>query len=339
MESPTFTPGKDAQSCSSSSRSADESLGHTEPPRSPLCALGGKDLSDQLRMATRPWNWGKVWIGGAVAAGAAYCAPQRVLEHPDLPVVRDEVLYEVAPAVAAIGLAEVLCYALVRKVWPEHSDPWSLADCFACMPLFIAFVALAASAVADTGATLEDRWTNQPPHGRLFLTLYVAKTLVHLPILWLTDLRPKQRWMMVGHHTLSIVAYFNSVHTGRCAFYACLDGMCEVSTVFLTILYIFKETKSENTFKLLYKLNGFCLWLSFVVFRMALFPYWLYLFASDLQENWEVTWVRGNYIELFLYPFTTVFLLVLSTLWFIPITRGLKKALTGGKDNFKPKDA
>merc|ERR1712176_250105 len=90
-------------------------------------------------------------------------------------------------------------------------------------------------------------------------------------------------------------------------FWGCLDGMCEMSTIFLNNVWLSKEvTIGNKELKELlpawaYAANGCFLWLSFLVFRIVLFPAWLYMWYSDVRTSPEATWV--------------------------PITRGLLKAL------------
>lgn len=176
-------------------------------------------------------------------------------------------------------------------------------------------------------------------HADVFIAMYVAKTAVHIPMLWLLQMKQQQRRMMVGHHALSIIAYSCPLMTHRSAYWSCLDGMCEMSTIFLNILYIFKETGTEKKYPTAYSINGVCLWLSFMIFRLALFPYWLHKYIGDYRDH-HSTWAEAYVVEKYVFPATTVFLLALSAMWSVPITKGLMKALfTKGGDDFKVKDA
>ena len=79
----------------------------------------------------------------------------------------------------------------------------------------------------------------------------------------------------------------------------------------------------------MYIVCGFLLWLSFVFFRMMLFPYWLYVFYMDVQSNPKTTWNMLTFPEKYICPVTVIILFVLSTIWFVSITKGLIKAVKG----------
>ena len=86
---------------------------------------------------------------------------------------------------------------------------------------------------------------------------------------------------MIAHHVLSIVAYSGGLSTGRMLFWGNFDGCCEITLIFLTVLQASKL--KGGTFRIagpLLLINGICLWLSFLVFRIVLFPVWLYMFAQ-----------------------------------------------------------
>ena len=75
-------------------------------------------------------------------------------------------------------------------------------------------------------------------------------------------------------------------------------------------------------------MSGLLLWAGFVVFRLVLFPVWLYVFYVDLTVNNAPRMAEGaTWFELCFYPATMTFLLVLSSLWMVPLTKGLIKAL------------
>jgi len=103
--------------------------------------------------------------------------------------------------------------------------------------------------------------------------------------------------------------------------------------VFLNILLLSKSnTRTAGwltaNFAPLLKLNGALLWFTFIVFRLLLFPCWLYLFATDWshllseEQKAKMTW-----FELVTYPAVTFLLLVLSSMWFASIHKGMMKAL------------
>jgi len=336
MESPKVQP-VELDSSSNQSTSVDDSLGPSDGPISPICALDHRVLPE-LSKAARPWNWGPPFRIASSVAVALFWGPSLIGADGTEQLAR--VAWDVLPYIVLNIVAELICREVVRRGWPEHPDPWSLADCFCSVAQYAAFVYLCCHALLSTPQTVEGRFTHENELGYMFLRAYTSKTLVHIPLLWLTDVRPTQRLMMLGHHALSIVAYSTSLFSGRCLYYACLAGMCEVSTFHLTVMWIMKETKTDKYFKNAFVVNGACLWLAFVVCRLMLFPFWLYQFFSDLAvpETRELTYTQGNWVELVFDPFTIVFLLVISSKWFTAIHKGMIKALQG-KDDFKTKDA
>jgi len=342
QQSPQLAPRRTEETSSNESTSADDSVGPPERPTSPLCSLGGNTLTKELRKAAKPWQWGTPFRIALVAVLALYWGPSLLPSKWMQELTR--VGWEVLPYVIFNIVSEVICREYVRRNYPEHPDPWSISDCFACLPQYVAYVFLAGHVVVTAEQTIEGRFTHQDDYGYMFLRAYTAKTLVHVPMLWMTDVRPKQRLMMIGHHVLSIVAYSNALFTSRCVYHACLAGMCEVSTVFLTVMWILKELKLDKKYSLLHMVNGGCLWLAFIVFRLILFPFWFYQFFQDLSvawsspEKWDLVYTQAGFVETFVYPVTIAFLLVVSTMWFSAIHKGFLKALAG-KDDFKTKAA
>ena len=147
---------------------------------------------------------------------------------------------------------------------------------------------------------------------------------------------------ILTHHLLSLTAYtFCLFNNGQMVFWGCLDGLCEVTNIHLSILMASKTKGGwvakwmEDTFGALLMVNGFFLWLTFLVFRMVLFPAWLILFGMDMYVMPLDMWNRLTSFELVFYPAVTLFLFVLSSLWFFRINEGLMKALRAGGDMAK----
>merc|ERR1712107_691633 len=87
------------------------------------------------------------------------------------------------------------------------------------------------------------------------------------------------------------------------------------------------------------------LWLSYVIFRIILFPYWLYVFGND------ITWIvisldlanndaykdsillqlnnDLNLMEKYGNPIVIFVLFIMSSVWFYKITKGFLKVLQG----------
>ena len=151
---------------------------------------------------------------------------------------------------------------------------------------------------------------------------------------------------MLAHHILSIIAYVNSLCLAqRMGFFACLDGLCEVSTFFLGFLQMSKikggafAKQLQARFPRLLVVNGLCLWLSFLLFRVLLFPFWLALFLHDVYTMPYAIWAKITWFELVFYPGVTLFLFVLSCMWFVRLSKGVVKVLSAGGDVSKSGDS
>merc|ERR1711918_64633 len=111
---------------------------------------------------------------------------------------------------------------------------------------------------------------------------------------------------------------------GRMHWYATLDGCCEITTIFLNNLCLFRTLNYKGLFN---SINGISLWATFLIFRLCLFPYWLWQFYADVSEHPDKSVATVSYFELGFSPATTVLLLAMSTMWFMGITKGMLKAL------------
>ncbi|CAJ1355310.1 unnamed protein product [Effrenium voratum] len=250
---------------------------------------------------------------------------------------------ELAASAGLQALCFLVFYVLVKKFMPQTKDPVSLADTLFSIFFFplLAFAALAAS--WQLCSDVEARWQGINFWSNFYLILYVSRMMVHLCLQPLEDMSWMMLLMMSTHHLISMVCYMIGLAHGRCHFWGCLDGCCEITTVFLNGLYLLNDTEvggkklKELCPPWVPALNGILLWLAFLVFRLMLFPLWLYYFYLDMQEApGKTTHVVTN-LERTVYPATTSVLLALSVSWFFPLTRGMMKAVNkaqaGGKDD------
>ena len=141
-----------------------------------------------------------------------------------------------------------------------------------------------------------------------------------------------KRLQMVGHHILSFVAIGLGLVVKRSAFFACWAVCSELSTPFLNLVMAIKlfGGNATPTQRLCHTAAGTSLWLAYIPFRMVLFPAWLWLWFDDQRRSPARTTAVSSTFELAFFPSVIAFLLVLSTVWFVAITRGLVKALSGG---------
>jgi len=258
-------------------------------------------------------------------------------------------LVELAPEFAIYCAVQtgafVPTFLMIRRVWPRHKDPWALADTLVSIAIFPALTGAALVACAETYHDVESRWRGITPAGRFTLMLYTSRTVLHVPVQSMQRMSRAHLFCMTLHHLLSVLCFGNGLLTGNQVFWGCLDTCCEMSTIFLNNLYICKEvTVGDKELKdlmpsWLYAANGFLLWLSFLVFRISLFPTWLYFWYRDVTESPSLTWDRSSALERYLYPSVTAMLLVLSTMWFVPVTKGMLKAFGIGAGSKAGKEA
>jgi len=113
-----------------------------------------------------------------------------------------------------------------------------------------------------------------------------------------------------------------------------LDALCEISSVPLNILKfwrVFEIPKDTSPYKYFYVANGIFLWITYVFFRILLFPMWMVIFLNDWYHHPEFR--KGlNLWEKWSGFTSTVFLFIVSCIWFGSITRGLIRAVMGPRN-------
>lgn len=188
---------------------------------------------------------------------------------------------------------------------------------------YVGFLALSGSAALHHSP--QARWFGEHEYSHKLLTFYLAMQLYHVLTVTVRETDRTLKLQLLVHHAASMYCFTSCLCLNRLAYWACLDTVCEVTNVFLSGVYVMRGLKMEET--IAYKLNGVLLWLSFLVFRLALFPYWLWSFYQDYSSLPASTVGLVSRLELLVYPTVTLFLLVLSVLWFVQITSGLLQAL------------
>jgi len=220
-----------------------------------------------------------------------------------------------------------------KLTWPKHKDPWALADTLSSAIVYPLMVYLAVSGASGLSVDIDLRWRGNTYESSAFLILYVTRTLLHMFMQTMQDMSPKQFMLMTIHHCLSLLCMGNGLVTGNMHYWGCLAGVCEMTTMFLNNVWLCKEVniKGEPLQSYIpawaYALNGLLLWFGFIVFRLVLFPFWLYQFHNDVHTAPGRTWEISSLVEKYAYVLVVSFLLALSTYWMLPITKGLMKAL------------
>jgi len=127
---------------------------------------------------------------------------------------------------------------------------------------------------------------------------------------------------------------------GRLHFWASFALCAETTTVFLNVLLVLKWlSPQDSTFH--YVANGFSgvmLWVGFILYRLVLFPLWFVYYFWDIINHPVETSEPVTKYELWMYPVVAFVVLVLSIVWFVPITQGLLKALGCLGDEIDPPD-
>lgn len=205
-----------------------------------------------------------------------------------------------------------------------------IADNISSIPIYVLFCILATMSVCELWGDVHSRWHGVTMASKHFQLLYVAKVTFHLPVNYIVlQGDPVFHLLMVAHHLTSIACFGGSLITARMHFWATFNGLCEVTNVFLTSVFTLKWFSAQNSSTHIFA-NAFLsvlLWITFLVFRLVLFPVclcWLYV---DSSKHPAETWDRLTIYELSLYPTVTFFLLVLSIVWFVPVTKGTLKVL------------
>jgi hypothetical protein len=104
--------------------------------------------------------------------------------------------------------------------------------------------------------------------------------------------------------------------------------MVQITTIYMNNLYLLQKLQLKERFPRVTLVNGFLFWASYIPFRLVLFPVWLYWFYLDTHNNEELPWEQLSNLEKYAYPFTNVVLLVLSSFWFIKISRGTRPSFS-----------
>jgi len=221
-----------------------------------------------------------------------------------------------------VGLGYMIGPRLMPKT--EKTNIHDDADLIGSMPIFFLMTYLAFAATFSTGSELQQRWEDTSWNHEAFLWLYVMRQIVSFPFIFTGGMSNADKVLMTLHHIVSIMAFGGALVTKRMHWYATLDGCCEITTIFLNFLLYFRAIGYKGFFN---SINGVTLWFTFMVFRIILFPYWLYRFGTDIAYYPAETSAKVTTWELVFYPFTNVLLLAMSTTWFISITKGMLKAV------------
>eukprot|EP00325_Prymnesiales_sp_UTEX-LB-985_P022906 CAMPEP_0174719388 /NCGR_PEP_ID=MMETSP1094-20130205/30962_1 /TAXON_ID=156173 /ORGANISM="Chrysochromulina brevifilum, Strain UTEX LB 985" /LENGTH=264 /DNA_ID=CAMNT_0015919673 /DNA_START=15 /DNA_END=809 /DNA_ORIENTATION=- len=215
-------------------------------------------------------------------------------------------------------------YTVAPRIIPRSANRHEEADLLASIPIFLVMTWLAWHHTLSTGSAVQERWAGTSQSSYAFLWLYVTRQLASFPFVFLGSMKLSDRLLMTLHHIISIIAYGGGLYTGRMHWFGTLNGCCETTSVFLNNLLLFKAIGYKGR---LNAINGVTLWSTFLIFRLVLFPYWLYCFYSDVNGHPAVTSAKVSSFELIFYPCTTIVLLCMSIVWFVTLTKGMLKVI------------
>eukprot|EP01123_Difflugia_compressa_P015164 TRINITY_DN8387_c0_g1_i1.p1 TRINITY_DN8387_c0_g1~~TRINITY_DN8387_c0_g1_i1.p1 ORF type:complete len:264 (+),score=44.02 TRINITY_DN8387_c0_g1_i1:62-853(+) len=231
-----------------------------------------------------------------------------------------------------IGFASMSCvigYIISWFLVPSSSkDRVNSCDILFSAPYYPILSYLAFHATLSMSSSTEDRFHGNVWSSYWCMILYSAGNLVHIPITFMKKQKTDYKIMMFFHHVFTIACYVVGLHYKRIWFYGSLAACCELSTMFLNNVFLFKELNVNRSIQ---TINGVLLWLSYLILRIVLFPFWAYLFIGDILASPSTTWDTLTTIERVFFVPTPVLLFLLSCNWFVGITKGMIKAVKGEK--------
>jgi hypothetical protein len=154
----------------------------------------------------------------------------------------------------------------------------------------------------------------------VFANLYIATNIVQAMGQIQTE-RPPLLHQLMAHHVVSVLCYVSGFYFNRFRYWTSMAGCCEITNLFLIPVYLCKEFFPSWRSRYWYLWNTRLLYATFITHRLLLFPCWLLLWYYDRWNSPTVIHIW----EGVLYPSTVIGLLLLSTLWFRTISRGLAK--------------
>lgn len=185
-------------------------------------------------------------------------------------------------------------------------------------PFVFILVYYAGIASSKLGFSVDDRWLGTCPESYIFLRLYVAAQCAMIPIEALVEQPLAKKAMMITHHLVSVLAFVYGIYTRTNHWFGAMSGLSEVSTIFLEGLLVARRFNLP----FFMTLNGAGLWLSFVIFRVILFPTVILVFVLDAVFYTDRSWDKAEGpFKFFVVPCILV-MFALSLSWFTKIHKG-----------------
>jgi hypothetical protein len=212
-----------------------------------------------------------------------------------------------------------------KATWVQNVVCW-------CMSAILGVLYIKSVILDGNWDTPEKRWTvgeELAPLATLGLVLHFSYS-AYETVLFMIHGKSIEFYL---HH---VVVFFNF---GFCLFsdtmviWAAWDGLVEITNLSLCVLELQRLAGYKGIFR---TINGVSLWLLYLVFRIINLPVWLYTYYNDAvthptifkDAHWALRWS--------VWP-STLFLWLLSCVWFYKITMGILKAVgvIKGKDKKK----
>lgn len=179
----------------------------------------------------------------------------------------------------------------------------------------------------NSRGTYESRWIQTTPASTMYVILFIAHEVLHVPVVILRKQATETKVQILLHHVCAVVGYGIGSIQGDMHFFAVLSGLSEITNVFLGNVMLLKELWPNGWGSACLSINGVILWLTFIFFRLALFPLCIYTWFTDMANAPKAVTGHVNQFVCYWFPLTITLLMILSCVWFVSITKGMMKSI------------
>ena len=179
---------------------------------------------------------------------------------------------------------------------------------------------------AAVGKTLDGRWRGKDFALTSGLLLHVTHTIYETAVYALNG-KPAIYYL---HHAVVLLNYLPALWYRQMTFWAGWCGLVEATNVPLGVLYLLLAAGKQKDWHALHVANGAALALTFFAFRIVSLSAWLWQYYLDVSAAPEATWGQTATVLTVATVPSTLFILILSLVWWVQILKGLAKAMTGG---------
>ena len=230
----------------------------------------------------------------------------------------------------------VLCYMTLAVIYVctgGMKDRWAVTHELWWYPYSFILVYYAWGGTWGLQTDVETRWRGTSDEAQKFMRLYVAAQVLAVPIELLCQGKMSTKLPMIGHHIVSIVGYWAALSTTSGHWFCSAAGLSEVSTIFLEGVLLSKRKEFASFFNAVpwfLPLNGALLWLTYIIFRLLLFPFVIAVYSRDkFVIKHPMTTYASSPETTVIVPGALIFLFILSILWFSKIHKGFMDKVVG----------